>query len=269
MKKILVYLLCCIIINGTMAQDEIRRYPRLTSTDQARPGQFPYTVSIQFYEMHNCGGALISDRHVLTAAHCVHNETEEDYLPNELSVVVGSTNLTNPNVGTVMDVEYIGYHPAFTFNNVFPQTATNDIAVLRLVGSIPDQNTIKPVALPSSMYEEYDGASHMVVTGFGADSNEGSPSPYMRMMIVLQVDSQSCQRVYDRVLDASHLCVLSVEGFDACPGDSGGPLVLRRKGSIVGVLSEGPSAGCGTGIPNIVTKVSHYLDFIHDEMEKL
>ncbi|KAJ8668286.1 hypothetical protein QAD02_009949, partial [Eretmocerus hayati] len=256
-------ILSVLVING----NDGSRYPRLTTRDRADHGEFPHMVSIQYRGDHRCGGALISYRHVLTAAHCVHNETEKDFWPHEFVVIVGSTNLANPDIGSLIEVERIGYHPGFTAKPVYPQIPLNDIAVLRLAESIPKHKNIEPVKLPTTLYQEYDGGMQLFVTGFGAAFAEGAPSPYLRKMIVLQVHPQSCQRVYRRPLDVSDMCAISVENFDACPGDSGSPLILRRERLIVGVLSEAPPDGCGSGKPTVYTKVSHHLNFIKSEMQ--
>ena len=49
-------------------------------------------------------------------------------------------------------------------------------------------------------------------------------------------------------------------------GDSGGPLTLSNKQVVVGVVSATSSTGCGTGIPDLFTKVSHYISYIQSEM---
>lgn len=49
---------------------------RIIGGQQAERGQFPYQVQIQYFNQHQCGGAIISPNWVVTAAHCVSFQTQ-------------------------------------------------------------------------------------------------------------------------------------------------------------------------------------------------
>lgn len=82
-----LFRLCCI---GAQAIEEVER---LVGADIAEPGEFPYQVSLRLQGKHFCGGALITKRHVLTAAHCVFPFEERPILAKFLTVVAGTNSL--------------------------------------------------------------------------------------------------------------------------------------------------------------------------------
>jgi len=90
------------------------------------------------------------------------------------------------------------------------------------------------------------------------------------------VSGEDCGRVYGekRVsIGEGQLCAGGIEGKDSCVGDSGGPLMstgISRDGRtryfVAGVVSFGPE-GCGTkDWPGVYTRVSHYTDWILNQL---
>ena len=115
----------------------------------------------------SCGGALVSDRHVVTAAHC-SSRTK----PADLKVAIGFTSLAVSNKATsfVMDVATIKQHPDY---DVY--TLANDIAVLELQRpvNLTAYPNIKPICLPASG-ATYTGFS-ATVSGWGTLEAGGIP----------------------------------------------------------------------------------------------
>ena len=95
---------------------------------EAQQNEFPYMVSFQINKGHFCGGALISDRHVLTAAHCVVDIVTNRSPGKDLSVEVGSNRIGS---GSRHAIKRISYNKKF-INELQPHFAPNDIAIIHV-----------------------------------------------------------------------------------------------------------------------------------------
>lgn len=104
---------------------------------EARPAEFPWIVGFQRQGKLYCSGTLITDRHVLTAAHCV------DFDSYELKVFIGGHNVTN-DYKEVRRVRRIRAHPDF---DIF--TFNNDVAVVELDKPVKFGPKIQTACLPS------------------------------------------------------------------------------------------------------------------------
>lgn len=114
----------------------------------AKPGQFPYQISLRGKELnHLCGGAILSKRWVVTAKHCITNST-----PADMKVVVGSIFLY-PG-GITHDIMQLILHPDDT--NVFK----NDIGLVKVTQDIIFNNETQPIAI--SKEELYPGVQGIV-----------------------------------------------------------------------------------------------------------
>lgn len=85
--------------------------------------EFPYQVSLRYYDLHICSGALISDRHVLSAAHCICGLIDEP--SEELNVRTGSINLKEGENHAVKDFKC---HPDYVYGSEMSWTA--DLVVI-------------------------------------------------------------------------------------------------------------------------------------------
>ncbi|XP_073821831.1 transmembrane protease serine 9-like [Musca autumnalis] len=223
---------------------------------------------------YKCGGALISERYVLTAAHCLKPDlylvrlgehrisTEKDCLPNGL--------VCAPPVENV-EIEAAIKHYLY-------RRFSHDIALLRLKRSIGVQKHIRPICLP--IYDDLRRKSHeqYVISGWGR--KESAPLSDVLMAAVIPfVEIPECQTVLQRYrlrskLNESHICAGNRNLIDSCDGDSGGPLGFkdtyngRPRFIQFGVVAFGVNL-CGEGnTPNVYTNVSHYMQWITDTIRK-
>ncbi|KYB28923.1 hypothetical protein TcasGA2_TC031030 [Tribolium castaneum] len=238
-------------------------------------GEYPWQVAILKKDpkesVYVCGGTLIDNLHIITAAHCVKTYTGFD-----LRVRLGEWDVNH-------DVEFYPYiEREITSVNVHPEfyagTLYNDLAILRMDKPVDfaKQPHISPACLPSP-HDDYTG-SRCWTTGWGKDAfgDFGKYQNILKEVDVPIVNHGLCERQlkqtrlgYDFKLHPGFVCAGGEEGKDACKGDGGGPMVCERGGTwqVVGVVSWG--IGCGqVGIPGVYVKVAHYLDWIRQVTQR-
>ncbi|KAG8187278.1 hypothetical protein JTE90_019167 [Oedothorax gibbosus] len=249
---------------------------RVVGLKDAEKGRWPW-MAVVFIEKRggnwspDCGGALVTNRHVITAAHCVVSGRGSTTMnPRQLRVRLGAHDLRLDNEPGAIDVgvDVIRRHEQFD-----PRTYKNDIAVLRLSRSVQFTDIIKPVCLPyDSLTTADDLMTRMVwITGFGTSFN-GAASNVLMEVIFDVTDQEECRRAYERELNITdvYLCAGTADGSkDSCQGDSGGPLVSFDKESsryyLVGVVSFGKLCA-QPGYPGVYTRVTKYLDWLQTNL---
>ena len=234
----------------------------------AWPWQVYISICGTFYgmmECNVCGGSLISNKWIVTAAHCVPAQPRG-------RLYVGAHDLQNRVYQTYSMGEMIR-HPRWNFPGKFE----NDIALTSPAnGELMhiDFKQSSPICLPHEDNCFSDDVT-CVVTGWGLTNERGNLANTLQVVGVKLMNREQCKTYtgYGHIAD-SMICAGFKEGkYDACSGDSGGPLVCRMsagqaKGAWVlhGVVSWG--YGCARpGSPGIYTDVKHYLPWIKNMTE--
>jgi len=226
---------------------------------EAEEHEWPWIVALFIDDQWFCGGALISDEFVLTAAHCAEDASRFDVMAGAHNVRAGS----EPE--RVEISSYNGWtHPNWDSNDL-----SNDLALIRLPEKITFNDYIKPACLPTPDLVAEPG---FLVTpiGWGRPSDSASGiSPVLRMVQDLPlITNKECNDVYGIVGDGV-VCMDTAGGKGTCNGDSGGPLGYydenRERWIEVGIVSFGASSGCEVGYPAGFTRTQYYLDWIKDQ----
>jgi len=200
-------------------------------------GQFPYQVLIYYRknsDNYMCGGAIISEQHILTAAHCVSDVSN-------IEVLAGSIlrNSQETWIRASVSEVYI-YEEYLPDNPTDPKGPYNDIAVIKLQESFPLDGKVTGSLKLADM--EFSSGELCTVTGWGSTREDGSVSNALRYVALKIVDRNTCSRQLHKEIRPGEICAgISSGGMDSCSGDSGGPLVCR--GYLAGIVSWGE--GCG------------------------
>uniref|UniRef100_A0A7N6AI96 Peptidase S1 domain-containing protein n=1 Tax=Anabas testudineus TaxID=64144 RepID=A0A7N6AI96_ANATE len=223
----------------------------------ASAGSWPWQVSLQISRRHFCGGSLINDQWVLTAAHCTTWTSA-----SSVTVYLGlqSREGYNPNQ-QFRRVSLIINHPRY-----ISITQVNDIALLKLSSPVTFTNFVLPVCLAASDSTFYSGTDSWV-TGWGATaSGANTISQDLREVKVPVVGNRQCNCDYGvGTITNNMMCAgLSSGGKDFCQGDSGGPMVSKQGSRWIqsGIVSFGE--GCALpNFPGVYTRVSQYQSWIN------
>ncbi|KAL7732204.1 hypothetical protein ACLKA6_018444 [Drosophila palustris] len=228
------------------------------------PKQFPYQVLLNQQTDTGwtpfCGGVIISNRIILTAAHCILDD-----LP-AVKIYFGAVDRNNiKETGQqrlIVKQKNIVVHPEYDPNNLL-----NDLALIKLPADLQFDDYIQPAQLPDpNQFYENEIA---VVSGWGKSSVPGSMTSQLQYYNVTVLSNEECKSILHKYqpgmfFPSSWIC-LSPSERSPCSGDSGGPLVLRNgdgTNTLLGVASFVTDALCTVNRPTVYTRISSLLSWI-------
>lgn len=215
-----------------------------------------------------CGGSIINEYYVITAAHCLFNPNSDiQRKPKDLLIGIAdhkqfSTKDNIAGVTALVHVKKIIVHENF----VDEGRINYDIALLRLKKPLDllSHSQLKPVCLPTGSTEAYEGAIASVY-GWGIKNFRTRLQNTLRETTLPILDSNCQDKIIGgAVITPQMLCAgYKKGGKDTCLGDSGGPLTVEEEGRhvLVGITSFGE--GCGfAGSPGVYARVTAFLTWI-------
>ncbi|XP_012287870.1 chymotrypsin-1 [Orussus abietinus] len=230
------------------------RHEPLQSTP-ARLGELPYHVAIYMQSRAIlCSGTILNQRHVLSSAHCVTRYKDR---PSHLDVVIGTIHRSVG--GRWYNVYSVVIHPNYTGDG------QHDLAILKTVLPMEMSEFSRPIKLPK--FEDHDPLPGKLATVSGWKALPNEPEEYDDEGSLLQkagvdvVPLKVCQELLagtGREISSRHICAGNIYSQGSCIGDNASPLVLNNVQ--IGILSWGTQ--CGSGDPDVYTKIKSYLPWI-------
>jgi len=250
--------------NGRAVLETLEDASKIVNGQETRKNAYPFMAALMRVSSYSnrprqfCGGSLIDESHILTAAHCIEGFSASDV--KTLRIYLGAHDIKSGSDGrSEHRVIRIIKHKDFN-----PKTLVNDIAILTLETPARISSTIQPVCMPT-LDITHEGEL-VTVSGWGALSEGGGQPNKLNQVDVHVISNSECGRKYNNripgQIEPTMICAAD-PNRDSCSGDSGGPLFMKRSGKVVqlGIVSWG--IGCARpDSPGVYTRVTKMMDWI-------
>ncbi|XP_029718226.2 melanization protease 1 [Aedes albopictus] len=249
-------------------------YNRVTRGNSTQLFENPWIALLQYAHddqiEHGCSGALINNRYVLTAAHCLVNRTEFQLLNVRLGEFDKSQYSDCTNVGDDSekdcaepaddyDIESIALHPDYD-----GKTSQNDIGLIRLNRDVTMHDNTSPICLPTESTLRSAAIPKLIARGWGTCGNQTGSSA-LQASVLTPVDGMECNRAIPGVsVSGDQICATRFTGMDVggpvaavMPHSHGAPKFVQ-----LGIASGAMELCERADVPGVYTRVASYMEWI-------
>jgi len=246
-----------LVVGGVNAEE--REFPHMALIGHDRNGKVHW----------HCGGSLISEQFILSAAHCAQPVIKNVGRKQAKWALLGDLIVnSNEDEGSSQPVQ-VEIEQHFIPRDYHVNQTYHDIVLFKLKRRLTLNPFMRPICLHTT---EHVPSRTALATGWGVTNiTTGAVSPHLQKVLVDFSSYTVCEDTYklrkkfpNGVNRRVQICAGS-PGRDTCQGDSGGPLQINLEApycmqAVVGITSYGRE--CGIGHPAVYTKVSHYIPWI-------
>jgi secreted trypsin-like serine protease len=265
-----IYLLAILLISiNNIFSQEITQ--QIFGGQNTNISNVPYQVSLEITGEnclnidHGCGGSILNNRWIVTAAHCV----DQSVLPSHIVVHAGSTIASANTVGQRIMVDQIILHPNWSPFGLDFITVGNDIALLHLSTPLCFNENVMPISIdtPDLPVSNLNVGVQAEISGWGRTSTFGLCSDNLQSAVVPIISNAQAGSLFSGCGGPVNIPDNQVCFFNGTSGsgggDSGGPATIQFNNNplLIGVTSWGcTSLG---NFPSVYTKVRSFSGFIN------
>uniref|UniRef100_A0A336LFR6 CSON008863 protein n=1 Tax=Culicoides sonorensis TaxID=179676 RepID=A0A336LFR6_CULSO len=250
MKNILLILLSIIFFFSSNISFETPS-SKLFGGVPAKPGQFPYAVSLRDLNgTHQCGGAILNNKWIITASHCIDNETVD-------TVKVTYGTIYNTGAEPLHSISKLIQHEKW--RNMFDFKV--DIGLVKVKCQIIFNAYVKPIKIYTGLIKSGDEG---VVSGWGLDGISFWQPKVLQYLNVRFISYAQCRK-FEPNLSRTIVCTEKKFGYGTCLADSGSPLVKDDK--LVGLVLYSLDLQCAHYFPDGYLFVQKFIKWIKNNIQ--